>query len=66
MEGMGGVVGRMTVGGGEGGAECEYWRLDWKLIKLATALHHSTAVPELSFKRSALQAAITEAYRSPR
>lgn len=49
----------------EGGAECECWRLDWKLIKLATALHHSTTVPELSFKCTTLQAAITEAYRSP-
>lgn len=47
-------------GAGGGGDGCgEYWRLDWKLIKLTTALHHSTAAPELSFKRTALQAAIT-------
>lgn len=49
-----------------GVAGCEYCRPDWKLIKPATALHHSTLVPELSFKRHALQAAITEAYRSLR
>lgn len=47
------------------GSECEYWGLDWKVIKLATALHHSTTVPELSLKCNTLQAAITEAYRSP-
>lgn len=62
-----GDAGRMMgVGWGwVGVAECVYWRLDWKLIKLATVLHHSTMVPELSFKCSTLQAAITEAYRSP-
>lgn len=63
----GGFVSRENDGRGWWGeAECEYWRLDWKLIKLATVLHHSTTAPELSFKSSPLQAAITEAYRSSR
>lgn len=53
--------------GGRGGlAEREYSRLDWKLIKLATALHHSALASELSIKCTALQATITVAYRLPR